>query len=186
MATAATIYHQAYYQKNKDRLRAKARERQKRHRILSQAFVKASTRPSAESSSQNSEENRLQALITAYAIPPLLMLLTFLMIREMTRVYSEAWGTVGAVLIALAIEGFTLLFSFVRAPSMALKIGLRGLAVILALGSLFGMTANHFARGLSSYRSDQATEHSIADLETAIRRKQSQSDALSEKGFIGA
>jgi hypothetical protein len=108
------------------------------------------------------------------------------MIQEMTSVYSETWGMAGAILVALTIEGFTLLFSFVHVPSLALKICLRGLAVILALGSIYGMSANHFSAGLSSYRSDQLTERTITDLETSIKRKQAQSDALSARGRITA
>jgi hypothetical protein len=125
-------------------------------------------------------------MIATYAIPPMIMISTFLMIREMTNIYSETWGTFNAILVALAIEGFTLLFSFVHAPSLALKICLRGLAVILALGSIYGISANHYATGLSSFRLDQVTERGIADLATAIRRKQSQSDALSTKEWISA
>jgi hypothetical protein len=58
--------------------------------------------------------------------------------------------------------------------------------VILALGTIYGMGANHYAAGLNSYRVDQVTERGIVDLETAIRRKQSQSDSLSAKRWIGA
>jgi hypothetical protein len=179
-------YHQQYYEKNKEKLREKAREREKQKRNLAKAFVKTSTPVSSKSLPPSAPEDSLQTMVTAYAIPPLLLLSTFLMIREMANVYAETWGTLGAIMVALTIEGFTLLFSFVRAPSLALKICLRGLAVILALGSIYGMSANHFSAGLSSYRSDRVTERTITDLETTIKRKQAQSDALSARGRITA
>jgi hypothetical protein len=188
MATSAAgaVYQQAYYEKNKDKIREKAREREKQKRMLAKTFAKGATPPKAESSSPNTEANRLQSLITAYAIPPLLLISSFLMIREMVNVYANTWGTLGAILIALAIEGFTLLFSFVHAPSIVQKISLRGLAVVLALGSIWGMSANHYATGVRSYRVDQVTERSIADLEAALNRKQVQSDALFAKNWTGA
>jgi hypothetical protein len=91
MASTVTTYQQQYYEKNKEKLREKSREREKKKRILAKAFVKASTRTNNELPSLNAtqEADNLQTMIAAYAIPPLLIISTFLMVREMTNTYSE-------------------------------------------------------------------------------------------------
>jgi hypothetical protein len=60
MANTA-IYQQQYYENIKDRLREKAREREKKKRILEKAFVNAST---AQMQNHLPQETKLRRLMS--------------------------------------------------------------------------------------------------------------------------
>jgi len=173
-------YNKAYYERNKEKIAQKKKQRGKSKVI--QLFAKTDV-----------DFDAMQALCTIgrwleiLALTLLVVVMTSFLVREAAGFYLEACESpLCAYVKAGMVEGIAILFSLSRGRSLFLRRSQQALVVLLCGLTLWTMSGKLIRTASSDTVRVQTLTRTVTDLEGEIAQKQTLRQELLARGWLGA
>jgi hypothetical protein len=166
-------YNTSYYATHKDRIKTRARYRERKKRAEAVAFR----------SVQHPTEPKLY--FKATLLFALVACITYLLLAEMSAFYAEAEGSILlGWMKAIALEGSVIAFSVIKPQDFLRRVLYPILSIAICALSLYALCSKQVGIGLGSIETKQINSRAIVDAENAIQAKLAQHDLLLHNGWI--